>query len=289
MTRVALIGLGEVGTVIAEELRGLAISAWDVAFDDPHSAVSRRVETLDVAACSNTVDAVRGADLVISAVTAANAVSAAVAAAPGIEESAWFLDLNSSSPERKESAAIAIEQAGGRYVEAAVMSPIEPKRLAAPMLLGGPHAAAFAEFAAELGFTGLEPYAETIGLAAATKLCRSVVIKGLEALLTESMLAARSWGVEDRVLDSLSNLLPGDWHALAPYMISRSLEHGTRRAEEMREAAMTVSGAGVTPTMSDAVALRQEWAAQHHKAAAAAALGPMLDAMEKGPGLAPRT
>jgi 3-hydroxyisobutyrate dehydrogenase-like beta-hydroxyacid dehydrogenase len=150
------------------------------------------------------------------------------------------------------------------------------------MLLGGPHAVAFAEFAAELGFTGLEPYAETIGPAAATKLCRSVVIKGVEALLTESMLAARSWGVEDRVLDSLSNLLPGDWHALAPYLISRSLKHGTRRAEEMREAAMTVSGAGVTPTMSEAVALRQEWAAQHHEAAAARVLAPMLDAMEKG-------
>lgn len=74
------------------------------------------------------------------------------------------------------------------------MSPIEPARLTAPVLLGGPHATAFAEFAAPLGFTGLEPYAEVVGPAAATKLCRSVVIKGVESLLTESMLTARAWG-----------------------------------------------------------------------------------------------
>lgn len=282
MTGVAIIGLGEVGTVLAEELRGLSITAWDVAFEDPTGPVSLRAATLPVRACSSAVDAVRGADLVISAVTAANSVSAAVDAAAGIGAGAWFVDLNSSSPERKQAAAVAIEAAGGRYVEAAVMSPIDPKRLAAPMLLGGPHAKAFAEFAEPLGFTGLEPYSDTIGVAAATKLCRSVMIKGVEALLTESMLTARHWGVEERVLDSLSNLLPGDWHALAPYMISRSLEHGTRRAEEMREAALTVSGAGVAPTMSDAVATRQDWAAQHRAAAEETTLAPMLDAIEKG-------
>jgi 3-hydroxyisobutyrate dehydrogenase-like beta-hydroxyacid dehydrogenase len=282
MTRVALIGLGEVGTVLAEDLHDLVVSAWDVAFADADGPVSRRAAALGIVRARNSVDAVHGADLVVSAVTAANSVAAAADAAPGLGAGAWFVDLNSSSPDRKQAAAEVIEAAGGRYVEAAVMSPIEPKRLGAPMLLGGPHAAAFAEFATLLGFAGLEPYSDKIGPAAATKLCRSVLIKGVEALLTESMLTARSWGVEDRVLDSLSNLLPGDWHTLAPYMISRSLEHGTRRAEEMREAAMTVSEAGVEPTMSEAVAARQDWAARYRIAAAEKTLAPMLDAMEKG-------
>lgn len=282
MTSVALIGLGEVGTVLAEELRGLTISAWDVAFDDPDSTPSRRAAALGIRAGDSAADVVHGAELVISAVTAANTVTAAADVAAGIGPGAWFLDLNSSAPERKQAAAAGIEAAGGRYVEAAVMSPIEPKRLAAPMLLGGPHAAEFVDFGAALGFTGLECYADTVGLAAATKLCRSVLIKGIEALLTESMLTARRWGVEDRVLDSLSNLLPGDWHVLAPYMISRSLEHGARRAEEMREAAATVTGAGVTPTMSVATAIRQEWGARHRAAAAEKALPAMLDAIERG-------
>src|SRR5436190_1680860 len=107
------------------------------------------------------------------------------------------------------------------------------------------------------------------------------MIKGVEALLTESMLAARHYGVEQVVLDSLSDLLPlPDWTATAQYMIARSLEHGTRRAEEMREAARTVEEAGVTPLMSRAIAERQDWAAGY-KGALDDDLKAMLDAINK--------
>lgn len=280
MTTVALLGLGEVGTVLAQDMAGpgVRLSAWDVAFADPGSAASRHARESDVTPAADAVAAVRDADVVISAVTAANDLAAARAAAPGLTAGTWFLDLNSAAPGQKQAAAQVIEQVGGRYVEAAVMSPITPRRLGAAMLLGGPHAAEFAEFGAGLGFTALEPYDVTVGPAAATKLCRSVMIKGVEALLTESMLAAREWGVEDRVLASLSNLLPSDdWEALALYMISRSLVHGTRRAEEMREAAATVAGTGVEPLMSDAIARRQDWAAAFGAAAGEQSLASMLD------------
>jgi 3-hydroxyisobutyrate dehydrogenase-like beta-hydroxyacid dehydrogenase len=283
MTTVALLGMGEVGTVLAEDLGalpGVRLAAWDVAFNDSASAPARNASALGVPACAGAVEAVRDADLVISAVTAANDVAAAEAAASGVPPGCWFLDLNSAAPGRKQAAAGLIENAGGRYVEAAVMSPIMPKRLAAPMLLGGRHASDFAAYAPSLGFTGLAAYAETVGPASATKLCRSVVIKGVEALLTESMLKARSWGVEAHVLASLTNLLPADdWERLAAYMISRSLEHGTRRAEEMREAAATVAAAGVSPVMSEATARRQDWAAAHHDAVAESSLAALLDAI----------
>jgi 3-hydroxyisobutyrate dehydrogenase-like beta-hydroxyacid dehydrogenase len=279
---VALLGLGEVGTVLAKDIGPhAAITAWDVAFADPDSPASANARSLGSSPAPDAVSAVQGADLVISAVTAANALAAAESAAPGVA-GAWFLDLNSSAPGQKQAAADVVERAGGRYVEAAVMSPITPARLAAPMLLGGPHAKAFAEYAQPLGFTGLEPYAEVVGPASATKLCRSVVIKGVEALLMESMLAARAWGVEGRVLDSLSNLLPSDdWEALAAYLISRSIVHGRRRAEEMREAAATVAQTGVEPLMSDATARRQDWAAAYRDTAAEDALRPMLDAIRE--------
>ena len=283
MTTVALIGLGEVGTVLARDLGalpGVRLAAWDVAFRDDASTPSRNARELGIPSCVGPVEAVQQADLVISAVTAANDTAVAVATAPGIAPGCWFLDLNSAAPAQKQAAAEIIDAAGGRYVEAAVMSPIMPKRLAAPMLLGGMHAADFADFARPLGFTGLQPYADTVGPASATKLCRSVVIKGVEALLAESMLAARAWGVEGHVLASLTNLLPADdWERLATYMISRSLEHGTRRAEEMREAAATVAAAGVSPVMSEATARRQDWAAAHHDAATESSLAALLDAI----------
>ncbi|HEY3709263.1 MAG TPA: DUF1932 domain-containing protein, partial [Amycolatopsis sp.] len=269
--------------VLAEDVGGVPdvhLSVWDVAFADPASAASRNARALGIEPATDALHAVRGADLVISAVTAANDLTAARSAAAGMAAGTWFLDLNSAAPGQKQDAAEVVEHAGGRYVEAAVMSPLMPKRLAAPMLLGGPHTADFVGFAGPLGFTGLEPYADTVGPASATKLCRSVMIKGVEALLTESMLAARDWGVEGRVLASLTNLLPSDdWEALAAYMISRSLEHGARRAEEMREAAATVAATGIEPLMSDAIARRQDWAAGHRDAADDKALRPMLDAI----------
>jgi 3-hydroxyisobutyrate dehydrogenase-like beta-hydroxyacid dehydrogenase len=177
---------------------------------------------------------------------------------------------------------VLIEAAGGRYVEAAVMSPIHPKGIAAPILLGGPHSAEFAAVAADLGFTGASVYSPVVGPASATKLARSVVVKGMEALITESMLTARAWGVEAEVLASLSNLLPSaDWPTLADYMIRRSLEHGGRRAEEMDEAAATVADAGVEPLMAKATALRQRWAGDHAETLEAQGLGALLDAIRK--------
>jgi len=283
MTRIALIGLGEVGAVLAADLGrldGLHLRAWDLAFADPSSRASANAATQGLERSPNAAAAVQDAELVISAVTAANDLSAAAAVAAALSGPSWFLDLNSAAPTHKQAAAAAIERAGGRYVEAAVMSPIEPLRLGAPILLGGPHAEAFAGYGAGLGFTGLRPYAGTVGPAAATKLCRSVVVKGLEALVTESLLAARAWNVEADVLGSLSNLLPADdWDALAGYLISRSLQHGTRRAEEMREAAAMVAAAGVDPVCSQAVARRQEWTGAASAVPADADLATILEAV----------
>lgn len=281
-SRIALIGFGEVGQTLAEDLSGrAALSVWDVAFADPDSIPSRALERHQVRVGRDAHDAVRDAELVISAVTADQDLVAARSVGP--LNGAFFLDLNSCSPGQKIASAEVVNAAGGRYVEAAVMSPIGPKRIASPMLLGGSHATAFVERAASLGFTGAQPYSDVIGQAAATKLCRSVMIKGVEALLTESMLAARHYGVEQVVLASLSDLLPlPDWNATAQYMISRSLEHGTRRAEEMREAARTVEEAGVAGLMSRAIAERQDWAAGH-KDALSPDLAAMLDAINEKP------
>ncbi len=280
MTAVALVGLGEVGRVLGEDLTATRLAAWDTAFVNSHSIASRHAAALGLDCLVEAATVMAGAEVVISAVTAANTLAAARTCAPGLRDGTWYLDLNSASPTQKQAAAQVVGAAGGRYVEAAVMSPIEPKRLAAPMLLGGPHAAAFTPIAQSLGLTGTEVYSDTVGPAAATKLCRSVVVKGLEALLTESMLTARAWGVEKRVLDSLSNIVPGaDWPTLAAYMVSRSLEHGVRRAEEMREAARTVEDTGVTPWMAAATARRQDWAAAFRADSRPDDLIPMLDAI----------
>lgn len=285
ISTIALIGFGEVGQALATELSqqpDLTLKVYDLKLFDNRSIVARAAGAGHVVRCRSAAEAAKGADLIISAVTAAQTEAAAKSVVLGLKPGAWFMDLNSASPEAKIAAAHVIEGATGRYVEASVMSPIEPKRLASPILLGGPHAEMFASLIGALGFVGATYYSDIHGKAAATKLCRSVMIKGLEALISESLLSARYYGVEDVVLESLNNLFPHpDWEGYARYMISRTLEHGTRRSEEMREAAKTVAEAGITPWMSEATAARQAWAPDYALALKAEGLKPMLDAIRE--------
>jgi 3-hydroxyisobutyrate dehydrogenase-like beta-hydroxyacid dehydrogenase len=280
--RIALIGYGEVGQTLAADLHTAGmrdIPAWDCLFPQPASTPSRAArDTGHVQAASSMAEALTGRNIVISAVTAANCVSAAREAALSLAPDAYYFDLNSVAPATKRAAAEAIEAARGRYIEAAVMSPIEPKRIASPMLIGGTQAGSFEAVARALGFTGVEVFDARVGRASAAKMCRSVMIKGLEALLTEGLLAARHYGVEATVLESLRDLLPGaDWRRIANYMIGRSQQHGRRRGEEMREAAAAVAEAGVEPLMSLACAARQDWAAARQPGREPAGLAERLD------------
>jgi hypothetical protein len=201
----------------------------------------------------------------------------------GLSHAPFVVDVNSVAPETKKAAARIIEAAGGRYVEAAVMASVPPKRLKTPMLLGGPHAAAFIDHMALFGMD-LTNFAPDIGRASSVKMCRSVMIKGLEALTTECMLAARYYGVEADVLATMGDTLPHpNWPDLARYVISRALIHGKRRAEEMREVAVTVEHAGIEPLLSRAIAERQDWAwkqgAVMGEARNLPSLEPLLDAL----------
>jgi 3-hydroxyisobutyrate dehydrogenase-like beta-hydroxyacid dehydrogenase len=285
ISRIAMLGFGEAGQALASDLLrhdGVTLSAWDTKFmqSGSESSIAARASMNRLGTCA--ADAVRGAELVISAVTAAQTLEAARAAVAGIGAGTYFLDINSASPGQKQQAAKTIEARGGRYVEAAMMSPVHPRRCASPILLGGPHAAAFIGLAQGLGFSSVSVFSNVFGAASAAKLCRSILVKGLEALITESMMTARYYHVDETVLASLGDFLPGpEWPKLAAYMVSRSIEHGARRAEEMREAAQTVSEAGLDPLMSVACAGRQEWAPQFEPALEHSALAPLLDAMRK--------
>jgi len=256
--------MGEVGRCLADALaqRGLTdITVYDVAFNNPDSKPARNAAAAAVTMATTHAEAALGADLIISAVTAGSAVAVANACCEGLSPGAWFFDLNSAAPATKQKAARVIERAGGRYVEASIMAPIYPKGIAAPILLGGPFAQTFEEGARSLGFVGATFYCREVGKAAAAKLCRSIMTKGVEALILESLTAAAHYGVHEDVIQSLHNLLPHpDWTAHAQYMTSPALEHGTRRAEEMRQAANMASDAGLDPWMANAIGARQSQA-----------------------------
>jgi 3-hydroxyisobutyrate dehydrogenase-like beta-hydroxyacid dehydrogenase len=259
MQRIALVGFGEAGAILGDELArmGCAVYAYDILADS--QVLQSKARNASVVWCESLASAMRNADMVISAVTASAAHDVAVGAARFIRAEQVFLDINSVSPETKRENARVIEMTGASYVEAAVMAPVPPQRLKVPMLLGGIHAMAVAEQLRMLGMNATA-VAEQVGVASAIKMCRSILIKGLEALTVESLFAARRYGAEDAVLASLHASFPSlGWNGDFPdYLISRVAEHGRRRAAEMREVARTLEDVDMQPSMATATAQRQD-------------------------------
>jgi len=270
MQAITLIGYGEVGRILAEDLRaqGLAVSACDLKLGGNGDGIGDAAASLRAHAQQHGVSlqpahalAVRGADLVISAVTASQAVPVAQACAAGLGAGSFFLDLNSASPGAKQRAAQIVDGAGARYVEGAVMTSVPPYRSRVPLLLGGPHAVQLLQPLNAIGFAA-RVHDARLGVASATKMCRSVMIKGLEAMVIESFSAARHYGVEDALIASLQETFPGiDWEKQASYFFQRVIEHGRRRSEEVREVAVTVREAGLEPWSAAGTAERQRWMA----------------------------
>jgi 3-hydroxyisobutyrate dehydrogenase-like beta-hydroxyacid dehydrogenase len=267
ISQIALVGFGEVGGTFGRDLAaaGFAVSVYDILLraEPSRSVMLAKAKSANVQARETLTEAVREAELVISAVTASSALEVARGAAPLLHNDQIYLDINSVSPETKREIASAFDEPSAIFIEAAVMAPVSPQRLKVPMLIGGASAAAVA---ARLQAVGLcvKPVSDRIGVASAIKMCRSVIIKGLEAITVESMLTARRYGAEEHVLASLAATYPNmGWDGPLPdYLISRVAEHGKRRAAEMREAAQAVADAGLEPLTALATAQRQGWLAQ---------------------------
>ena len=264
LRRIALIGFGEAGSILGQDLvaAGCRVTAYDILLDSPDArqAMLDRISRAGAQAADSNRAAIQDAQLVISAVTAASAADVAAKSAESLTAGQFFLDINSVSPGVKRSNAQIVERTGAHYVESAVMEAVPRNRLKVPMLLGGSRAAELAAALNQLGMntTAIAP---EIGVASAVKMCRSIVIKGIEALTVECVLAARRFGAEDQVLSSLNKTFPGmGWQDKLPdYLVSRVAEHGRRRAAEMREVAKTLSDVGIEPTMAAAIAQRQDW------------------------------
>jgi len=261
---VGLVGYGEVGRILAEDLRkdAVRVSAYDIKLDgDQAWPLQHHAANIGVSLASSHADLAANADFIVSAVTASQAVPVAQACAAAVKKGAWFLDFNSASPGAKQRAAKLIDGAGARYVEGAVMTSVPPYRIKVPLLLGGPGAAELAPLINELGFNA-KVASDKLGVASATKMCRSIMIKGMEAMVIEAFTTARAYGVEDAVLSSLKETFPSiDWEKQGAYFFQRVIEHGRRRAEEVREVAATVREAGLTPWSAQGTAERQAWVA----------------------------
>jgi 3-hydroxyisobutyrate dehydrogenase-like beta-hydroxyacid dehydrogenase len=263
--RIAIIGFGEVGAIFGNDFakQGIEVSVFDIllASKRHRQQMLSKARSCRVRADDTLSDCLRDAEVVISAVTCSSALDVARDAGRILDHTQVFLDINSVSPETKRIAASYFERKNqAHFVEAAVMEAVPRGRLNVPMLLGGSLAAEVVERLRSVGMNATA-LSDQIGVASALKMCRSVMMKGLEALAVECLFAARQYGAEDTVLESLAATFPSlGWKDHLPdYLISRVAEHGQRRAAEMREVAKALKDVGIEPTMSLATAQRHEW------------------------------
>ena len=209
--RLCFIGFGVAGQAIASGLREAgveSIAAWDILFPDRKGAQLRQAgERIGARIAHSAADAVASSDIIVSAVTAASSLEAAQSVAPHLAGNPYYLDINSVSPGRKQEAARLLEGTA-RYIDVAILAPIHPRKHQTPLLLAGPHAQAVMPLLIdELEMRGAIA-SDQVGAAAALKMIRSVMIKGIEALTLECFLAAKRAGIVDEVAASLRNNYP---------------------------------------------------------------------------------
>ena len=216
MTAITFIGFGEAGGILAGDLaRENDVTIWDRKLQGAERAAMReKAHLAGVRVADSLAQALEGAALIFSTVTAGSAMEVALAAAEYVREGQFFLDLNSVAPETKRIAANRFLP--GAYLDVAVMAPVPPARLSTPLLIGGAQARALTERLSALGLNARYG-ADEVGKVSAIKMCRSVMIKGLEALTTECLFAAREYGVEEQVLASLHASFPSlGWNDALP-------------------------------------------------------------------------
>ena len=258
--RISFIGFGEAGQAIASGLREAGIeriAAWDILFPQAEGARLKAAgEAIGVRLANSAADAVAETDMIVSAVTAASSLEAARSVEPHLKGAPYYLDINSVSPGRKQETAKLLGERA-RYVDVAVIAPIHPLRHRTPLLISGPHAQAISPLLDELEMK-LSVVGAATGQAAAIKMIRSVMIKGIEALTAECFLAASRAGVLEEVTASMKNNYPSlDWVKIAEYNLERMASHGERRAAEMEESAATLRELGLDPLMVNSTVKRQ--------------------------------
>jgi 3-hydroxyisobutyrate dehydrogenase-like beta-hydroxyacid dehydrogenase len=259
--RLCFIGFGEAGQAIAAGLRDVgieSIAAWDILFPEAEGArLKQACEKMGARLATSAADAVQNSDIIVAAVTAASSFEAAKSVAPHISGNPYYLDINSVSPGRKQHTAKLLD-GKARYVDVAILAPIHPARHETPMLLSGPHAETVLPLLVdELEMRGVIA-SEEVGAAAALKMIRSVMIKGIEALTAECFMAAKRAGIVDEVAASLKNNYPTlDWNKVIEYNLERMASHGIRRADEMEQVTETLRELGVEPLMAAATVARQ--------------------------------
>jgi len=240
--KIAVLGLGEAGSLIAADLvkAGQALSGYDPADVATPAGVDRHDQP---------TAAVRDADVVISLTAARDARTAIEQALADIPATALYADFSTSSAGLKRELSTIAAERNLPFVDVALVSIVPGNGLRTPALASGSGAAHFVAMFRPLGMP-VELVSEIAGDAATRKLLRSVVMKGLAGTVIEALRGAQQAGCGDWVWNNLTaEITKADASFLARLVRGTQL-HAARRLEEMEAAAALLSELGVEPQLT---------------------------------------
>ena len=260
--RLGLVGYGEIGSTLGQGLRdaGLKeIACYDkYAFDGPYSGlIQSRAKRAGVTLVRSNAELAEAADLIFSVTPGSASLESAEAFAPHLDSRHTFLDFASATPKVKLGVAERLSGTGALLGDGSIMG--TPKNgYSMAMLASGPAGQRVCDllvpWGMQISFVG-----ERLGTASGIKILRSVLIKGIEALTDEMLLAARHYGLDEAVLASAAKTLTRPWMDTVESLTPSGVIHAKRRAEEVEMAAEAVEDAGVEPIMARATAARLRW------------------------------
>jgi 3-hydroxyisobutyrate dehydrogenase-like beta-hydroxyacid dehydrogenase len=287
--RFGLVGFGEIGSTVAAGLRkaGLgSITAYDKhAFDGPFARlIQERAGASEVTLVRSNQELADATDVIFGATPGVASVDSASAFASCLTPTHTFVDFASATPKIKQAVAERLSSTGALVGDGSIEgTPLQGHGMT--MLSSGPAGERIRDFLNPWGMN-IEFVGKELGTASGIKILRSVLIKGIEALHDEMLLAARRYGVADRVLASASKTLARPWMDTVHSLLPSGAIHAKRRAEELEMSAEAVRDAGIEPTMAEAVARRLRWKESlglkdHFNGVVPETIEDALDAMER--------
>jgi 2-hydroxy-3-oxopropionate reductase len=191
---IAFLGIGLMGKPMVTRLAraGYTLHAWNRSAD--------KAEALRAAGAiphQQLIDAVRGADIVISMLEAGPVVGDVIdAALPALQDHTLWIDMSSTRQDEALAFCTRLRHAGCRYVDAPVSGGVLGAEAGTLAIMAGGAAADFDEAAPVLRTLGAPTLVGPPGSGQVAKLCNQLIVGATINVVAEALLLAQAAGAD---------------------------------------------------------------------------------------------
>lgn len=245
MLKIAILGLGEAGSHFANDLVKMGV---EVIGFDPN--LVRKLDA-SIRFKNSNAEAVVNADIVFSANLSSVSIEIAEELAKVLKPHQFFCEMNTSGPKKKKEIAEILKLSGVKMIDLAIMAPVPPRGIMTPFLASGENVTELLEKVKPLNLDLEILENSKIGDAATLKLLRSIVYKGIAAVVCEAMEAGRAFGMETYIRGQIKSLIGGNDEIIDRF-VEGSSTHAVRRMHEMEAVIEMLETQNLDPILTKA-------------------------------------